>query len=124
MPNAESVNIRNFYRYDNNIRIRRFTHNLGHEGNILRYEFPNANGHRSGREGFLVNPSSKYRMIMFLTGCLGLFWILFIGQKKYLKMKARWHACNGAWIVSLAPIFCCYALNPTSDVAMTGQIIG
>jgi hypothetical protein len=114
-------NIRNFYRYENNILNPRIpAHNLGHEGNILRYEFPLmqwtiAQVERVFGESILVT-----RMIMFLTGCLGLFGFYLLA-KEIFEDEAL--AACGAWIMSLAPIFYYYTLNPMSDVwAMTGQI--
>lgn len=114
-------NIRNFYRYDNNILNPRIpAYNLGHEGNILRYEFPLmqwsiAQVERVFGESILVT-----RMIMFIIGCLGLFGFYLLAKEVFADEALA--AC-GAWIMSLAPIFYYYTLNPMSDMwAMTGQV--
>ncbi|MEP7320861.1 MAG: glycosyltransferase family 39 protein [Saprospiraceae bacterium] len=114
-------NIRNFYRYDNNILNPRIpAHNLGHDDNILRYEFPLmqwiiAQLERLFGENILVT-----RMTMFLVGCLALLGFYFLSKQIF---EDELLASCGAWIMSLAPVFYYYTLNPMSDIwAMTGQI--
>jgi len=114
-------NIRNFYREDNNILNPRIAaHNLGHEGNILRYEFPLmqwsiAQVERVCGESILVT-----RVSMFLLGWCG---ILGFYTLINLLFRDKILAALGAWMLNFSPLFYYFTMNPMSDIpAMAAQI--
>lgn len=115
------TNVRNYYRYDNNILNPRIPAlNLGQDGNILRYEFPMlpwsiAQLQRVFGESIVIT-----RVVLFIIGLLGLlgfYWLV------SLIFKHKLIAALGTWVFSLSPIFYYYTMNPLSDVlAMSLQI--
>lgn len=114
-------NIRNFYREDNNILNPRIAaHNLGHEGNILRYEFPMMQWSIAQVQRVLGESIAVTRGFLFLSGFFGVigFYTLIL-----LLFRERILAALGAWMLNFSPIFYYYTVNPMSDIpAMAAQI--
>jgi len=114
-------NIRNFHRHDPNILNPRIAaHNLGHEGNILRYEFPLMQWSIAQAQEVCGESIRVTRISMFLLGFLG---ILGFYQLAWILYKDRVLAACGAWMFSFSPLFYYYTLNPLSDIpALSSQI--
>lgn len=114
-------NIRNFHRHDPNILNPRISaHNLGHEGNILRYEFPLMQWSIAQLQYVFGEAILVTRISMFLLGFMG---ILGFYQLVWLLYKDKVLAACGAWILSFSPMFYYYTLNPFSDIpALAAQI--
>lgn len=114
-------NIRNFHRRDPNILNPRISaYNLGHEGNILRYEFPLMQWCVAQLQFVFGESILVTRISMFLLGFVG---ILGFFQLVLLLYKDKILAACGAWMLSFSPLFYYYTLNPFSDIpALAAQI--
>lgn len=114
-------NIRNFYREDNNILNPRIAaHNLGHEGNILRYEFPLMQWSIAQIQRLFGESIIVTRISMVIIGSFGIagFYVLI-----HLLFRDRILAAAGAWMLNFSPLFYYYSMNPMSDIpAMACQI--
>lgn len=112
---------RNFLRHDNNILNPRISaHNMGNDGNILRYEFPLLQWSIAQVKRIFGDTILITRAIMFcigITTVLGFYFLIksLIGNKVLASLAA--------FTFMYCPVFYYYSINPLSDVCALGASI-
>jgi hypothetical protein len=109
---------RNFLRNDNSIFNPRIAaHNLGSDGNILRYEFPLLQWSTAQVKRVFGDSIFITRLIMFGIGIATVMGFYFFIQSLFGNKMI---ASLAAFSFMYSPVFYYYSINPLSDVCALG----
>lgn len=112
---------RNFLRKDNNIFNPRISaHNMGHDGNILRYEFPLLQWSIAQVKRTFGDTIFITRAIMFCIGIVSVLGFYFFIKR---LVGNRVLASLAAYTFMYSPVFYYYSINPLSDVCALGASV-
>lgn len=112
---------RNFLRHDNNILNPRIAaHNMGNDGNILRYEFPLLQWSIAQVKRILGESIFITRVIMFSIGIITVLGFYFLIKCLFGN---KFIASLASYTFNYSPVFYYYSINPLSDICALGASI-